>query len=80
MINRAGFRKKHYDGDIFAVLPEAYSKEICAGFDVKTVNKILIEAGWITPDKFGKAAQRPTLPSIGQTRAYIFTTAIWQDD
>lgn len=80
VINRAGFRKKQPDGDIFAVLPEAYSHEVCAGFDVKTVNKVLIEAGWITPDKDGKAAQRPTLPSIGRTRAYIFTPLLWQED
>ncbi|TQC99995.1 DUF927 domain-containing protein [Moraxellaceae bacterium AER2_44_116] len=80
VINRAGFRKKHHDGDVYAVLPEAYSKEICAGFDVKNVNRVLLEAGWITPDKEGKAAQRPSLPSMGQTRAYVFTTSMWQDD
>jgi len=80
VINRAGFRKKHHNGDIYAVLPEAYSKEICAGFDVKMVSKKLVEIGWISPDKEGKAAQRPYLPSLGQTRAYVFTTQMWEDD
>jgi putative DNA primase/helicase len=80
VINRAGFRRKHEDGDIYAVLPQVYSNDICAGFDVRTVNKVLIEAGWVEPDKDGKTQQRPYLPSIGRTRAYVFTTRIWQDD
>jgi len=80
VINRAGFRRKHEDGDIYAVLPQVYSNDICAGFDVRTVNKVLIEAGWVEPDKDGKTQQRPYLPSIGRTRAYVFTTRLWQDD
>ncbi len=80
VINRAGFRRKHHDGDIYAVLPEAYSSDVCAGLDVKMVNKVLIDAGWIKPDSAGAASQRPYLPSMGQTRAYVFTARMWQDD
>ena len=80
IINRAGFRKKHDDGDVFAVLPDTYKNEICAGYDMRTVSKILITAGWLLPDKEGKAASRASLPGMGQTRAYLFTAQMWLDE
>lgn len=80
IINRAGFRKKQKHGDMFAVLTETYKNEICKGYDMRNVSKILIAAGWLLPDKEGKAASRASLPGIGQTRAYIFSPKMWQED
>ena len=78
--NRAGFRQKRHDADLYAVLPEAYKVDVCAGYDPRNVSKILIAAGWLEPDKNGKATQNVRLPGMGQTRAYVFTGKLWADD
>lgn len=77
--NRAGFRKVTGDGQEYFVLPEAYRREVCSGFDPKTVSKVLTDAGWLAPDGAGKTSQRKTLPDMGVTRCYVFTSKIWGD-
>lgn len=78
-INRAGFRKCTDAGQEYFVLPEAYRREVCAGFDSKTVTKVLLEAGWLAPDSEGKSQQRKTLPEMGFARCYVLTSKIWED-
>ncbi len=77
-INRAGFRKSTSDGQEYFVLAEAYKRDVCAGFDMKTVSKVLTDAGWLAPDGDGKSAQRKTLPDMGVTRCYVFTPKMWE--
>jgi putative DNA primase/helicase len=77
-INRAGFRKSSSDGQEYFVLAEAYKRDVCAGFDMKTVSKVLTDAGWLAPDGDGKSAQRKTLPDMGVTRCYVFTPKMWE--
>jgi putative DNA primase/helicase len=78
-INRAGFRKFTSEGQEYYVLPEAYNRDVCAGFDSKAVTKVLIEAGWLAPDEAGKSQQRKTLPEMGTTRCYVLTSKVWGD-
>jgi putative DNA primase/helicase len=61
------------------VLPEAYKRDVCAGFDSKEVTKVLIEAGWLAQDKAGKSLQRKTLPELGFARCYVLTSKVWGD-
>jgi putative DNA primase/helicase len=77
-INRAGFRASTTDGQEYFVLTEAYKRDVCAGFDMKAVTKVLTEAGWIEPDGAGKASQRKRLPDMGLTRCYVFTAKMWE--
>lgn len=77
-INRAGFRKSTSDGQEYYVLPEAYKRDICAGFDMKAVSNALLEAGWLAPDSERKASQRKTLPEMGVTRCYVITSKVWE--
>ncbi|CAN5738828.1 DUF927 domain-containing protein [soil metagenome] len=76
-INRAGYRSSGVDGQEYYVLPEAYKRDVCAGYDMKAVSKILIEAGILAPDKDGKNAQRKSLPDMGSTRCYVISSKIW---
>lgn len=78
-INRAGFRKTAAEGQEYFVLPEAYKRDVCAGFDMKTVTKVLTDAGWLAPDGEAKSSQRKTLPDMGVTRCYVFTPKMWKD-
>ena len=77
-INRAGFRNSNTDGQEYFVLSEAYKRDVCAGFDMKTVSKVLTDAGWLDQGKDGKASQSRTLPGMGKTRCYLFTSKMWK--
>lgn len=77
-VNRAGFRTTSDAGQEYFVLTEAYRRDVCAGFDMKTVNKMLIDAGWLIPDSAGKAAQSKRLPDMGKTRCYVLTSKMWE--
>lgn len=80
-INRAGFVRTTADGvREFMVLPEAFKREVCAGFDDKAVTAALIQAGWIAPGGDGRATQKPRIPGIGTTRCYIFTGRMWDSE
>jgi len=78
-INRVGFRHMTEGGQQFYVLPEAYKREVCAGIDSRAATKILIEAGWLMPDNEGKSQQKKSLPGMGETRVYVFSTRMWEE-
>jgi putative DNA primase/helicase len=77
-INRAGFRKTTPDGVEYFVLTEAYKRDVCGGYDMRAVTKVLTEAGWIELDSAGKASQSKTLPEMGKTRCYVLTPKMWE--
>lgn len=79
--NRAGFYRNGRVGEReFMVLPEAYSREICSGFDAKAVTAVLLKAGWLAPGEGSRATQKPRIPGIGPTRCYVFTGRMWEGE
>ncbi len=74
VINRAGFFRAGQDGNReFLVLPEAFKRDLCAGFDQKAATQCLLAQGWIVPGGDGRPTQKPRLPGIGTARVYVFT-------
>jgi len=76
IINRAGFYRASAVGERqFLVLPEAFKRDVCAGFDLKAAIRCLLAQGWIVPsgDDKPRPTQKPRLPGIGTTRVYVFT-------
>ncbi len=82
IVNRAGFIRPAADGEReFLVLPEAFRKEVCAGFDTKVAARTLVEAGWLIPPEDGKhLAQRVRVPGLGLTRCYVIGGHMWGDE
>jgi uncharacterized protein (DUF927 family)/phage/plasmid primase-like uncharacterized protein len=79
--NRAGFYRTDASGTReFMVLPEAFKRDVCQGFDAKTVTATLLKAGWLAPGKDGKTTQKPRLPGMGTPRCYVFTARMWEDE
>lgn len=79
IINRAGFHRVGPNGEReYLVLPEAFKRDVCSGFDTPTATKMLLEAGWIEPGKDGKTSQKPRIPGMGPTRCYLFTSKMWE--
>lgn len=81
IINRAGFYRTGDDGSReYIVLPEAFRREVCQGFDTKAITGALLAAGWVEAGRDGKATQKPRLPGMGPTRCYVFTARMWEGD
>lgn len=79
VVNRAGYYRNNPPGvREYLVLPEAFKRELCKGFDAKAAAATLVKHGWIEPGKDGKSAQKPRLPGIGPTRCYVFTGKLWE--
>jgi hypothetical protein len=71
IVNRAGFYRSGADGTReFLVLPEAFKRDVCAGFDLKAATRCLLAQGWIVPGGDGRPTQKPRLPGIGTARVY----------
>jgi uncharacterized protein (DUF927 family) len=79
VVNRAGFYRAGLDGTReVLVLPEAFKRDVCAGFDQKAATQCLLAQGWILPGADGRPTQKPRLPGIGTARVYVFTNK-WAD-
>lgn len=81
ILNRAGFYRTGSTGQReYLVLPEAFQREVCTGFDPKKAAKVLVAAGWIQPDTDGKFQQKPRLPGMKPSRCYVFTERMWEEE
>ncbi len=81
IINRAGFYRTDANGTReFMVLPEAFKRDVCQGFDVKMVTAALLKAGWLAPGEGSRATQKPRLPGLGPTRCYVMTGRMWEGE
>ena len=76
--NRAGCYRTNEQGfRIYMVLAEVFKKEVCQGFDPKTVAKVLLNEGWILLANDGSPSQKPRIRGVGTPRVYVFTDKIW---
>lgn len=81
IINRAGFYRIGTNGEReFLVMPEAFKREVCQGFDIRSATAALVAAGWVEPGKDGRDTQKPRIPGIGPTRCYVFTSRMWEGE
>lgn len=79
--NRAGFYRTDSQGfREYIVLSSSYRNEICQGYDIKMVNRVLKEAGWIVPGNDGRSNQKIRIKGVGIPRCYVFTKRIWRDE
>jgi uncharacterized protein (DUF927 family) len=72
ILKRAGFYRNWVnEGRQFLVLPETFRREVCQGFDEKTVKDVLIGAGLLLPGNDKKPSQVVRLPGLGSSRVYV---------
>ncbi|MCB1656766.1 MAG: DUF927 domain-containing protein [Pseudomonadales bacterium] len=72
VINRVGYWKQDNTGKHYLVFQESFKNEICKGFDVKQVIRVLVNAEILIKDKDGKSttpARTPESPTT--TRMYL---------
>ncbi|MET3132632.1 uncharacterized protein (DUF927 family)/phage/plasmid primase-like uncharacterized protein [Oxalobacteraceae bacterium GrIS 1.11] len=81
IINRAGFYRSGPAAEReYLVLPEAFKRDVCQGFDTKVATAAMVAAKWIEPGKDGRDTQKPRIPGIGPTRCYVFTARMWEGE
>jgi len=81
--NRAGFMRKDVTDDAvtYFVLPEVFRYEVCAGFDYRDAERILVSRGWLTQDNEGRATRKERLPGYGKAvRCYMMPLADMETD
>lgn len=60
------------------MLPEAFKREICQGFDARAVTVALLDADWLDRGSEGKSTKSMRLPGMGVTRCYVFNDQMWR--
>ena len=76
--NRVGFKRTNMDGTLeYLVLPKAFKREVCVGFNARAVTAALAKAGWLERGKDGKAQQLHRLPGLGPQRCYALGRRMW---
>ena len=64
----------------YFVLAETFRVELCAGFDFKSVCRVLLDHGCLLPDKGRAFDCKPRLPGVGLTWCYRIPPAIFDLD
>ena len=84
-VNRLGFKRRVNEEDgspfEFYVLPMAFEKDLCKGFNAKDVAKVLKARGFLSANKGNGVTKSQRLPGFsGTTRVYNITPAIFEYD
>jgi uncharacterized protein (DUF927 family) len=79
-INRAGFRRTDNGDTWFYVLPEAFRREVCRGFNAAHVAAAMAERGLLKTDRDRKTSKQ-RMPGMGNgpKPCYLVTPAIWNE-
>jgi putative DNA primase/helicase len=67
-------------GRRYYVLTETFQRELCAGFDLRNVVRVLKAAGVLEPGGDGKSTRKERLPGIGPARCYVLTPRVWEGE
>lgn len=78
-INRAGYRRATSEGPEYFIEPEAFRREVCAGFDPLQVARTLQERGALVTENSSRLNRKERLPDGRNTRVFRVTPAIWED-
>lgn len=82
VLNRVGFKRTGDAGDPeYLVLPEAFKKDLCQGFDPAIVCSELVRRGMLVPDKNGRFSTVHRIRSLKRPqRVYHLTSKVLGDD
>ena len=80
VIDRAGFWRGVEGERRYYILTETFRRELCTGFDLRDVVRVLKAAGALEPGGDGKTTRRERLPGIGLARCYVLTPRVWEGE
>jgi uncharacterized protein (DUF927 family) len=75
--DRVGFKEVDGEGVLeYQILPEAFRREVCAGFDATTILRALKDRGHLEVDSGTHLGVRRSLPEFGTKRVYVLNQSI----
>jgi phage/plasmid primase-like uncharacterized protein len=80
VIDRAGFWRDVEGERRYYVLTETFQRELCTGFDLRNVVRVLKATGALEPGGDGKSTRKERLPGIGPARCYVLTPRVWEGE
>jgi uncharacterized protein (DUF927 family) len=75
ILNRAGYVEMQGNSDGYYIFPEVFRREIYKGFDVTTVEDLLIKEGFMRTDRDGKRLPKKQIKGV-RTRMYSIFSEI----
>ncbi len=80
--DRAGFwRNAEGGGRRYYILPEAFRRDVLAGFDARMIARAMVERGLIIPDREGRPSTTHRVPAlVGTTRLYQIADTIFDSE
>lgn len=77
VVNRAGFKRTLPGGGTeYLILPEAFRREVCAGYDARATAQTLAGRGFLTRGDGRNLAKAEQLPELGRTRVYVVSAKV----
>jgi putative DNA primase/helicase len=75
IINRAGYVEMRESSDVFYIFPDVFRREIYRGFDITSVEDLLIKEGFMIIDRDGKRLPKKQINGI-RARMYSISSEI----
>jgi uncharacterized protein (DUF927 family) len=75
IVNRAGYVEMQGNSDVYYIFPEVFRKEIYIGFDITTVEDLLIKEEFMRIDRDGKRLPKKQIKGV-RTRMYSISSEI----
>ena len=81
-INRAGYKRMNSNGGFdYLVLPEVYKRELCKGFKLAWVNKLLLQRELLVAGESGRPDRKERINGFAHPiRVYVFNSKIYDDE
>jgi putative DNA primase/helicase len=77
IIHRVGFKEQNDDGETeYLILPEAFRREVCAGYDATMTAKVLAERGHLLKGDGRNYTQKKACGELGRTRVYVIRSSV----
>jgi len=78
-INRVGFRREQHGDTLYYILPEAWKREVCKGFDHQMIARALLERDILVPGEAGHLQKKVRLPGMrNPARCYVLQSSIME--
>ncbi len=78
--DRVGFVRQRNDATEYLILPEAFRREVCKGFDPKAAIRVLRDAGWLVPGGDGRPTRSERVSGYGTVRVFLLRPSFLSGD
>ncbi|MDM7322458.1 MAG: DUF927 domain-containing protein [Gammaproteobacteria bacterium] len=78
--DRVGFVRQREGATEYLILPEAFRREVCKGFDSKEAVRVLREVGWLVPGGDNRPTRSERIGGYGTVRVFLLRPSFLSGD